>query len=1166
MERLVLVGCRSSFLTKVFTIIAVVVFLAAAGYNGEPMLLSQPDGSEVTVHLFGTPFFSTAESPDGFTLIRDEDGWICYAELSADGSELVSTGVRYTATSRSPIPAARRGLRINDRSVMEQRNRNVRALGDGEEESNRRFWDKAERHERRRAARGGDNPSASEEDDFQHAPREVVGLALFISFPDFPGPTGEVNARWLRHADSVYNSPEYTRGSGAGYGSVYSYFQDISSGLMSVKNYVSVFVQAPQPFTYYDGVDNYGRVSELITEALRILNQNTAVANEIASRVSRHPGTHGQKSRPAYALNIHPIRSGQRWSHGIWSHRGWYRGSQTVGGVPFYDYQFSGLGNAGNITATSTLSTGVIIHENGHMLFDWPDLYSYVSGRNFVVQYCTMSSGTVMPNPFFRDLEGWLTVTDVTAAPGLYTHQANSNTAFVFRRTDVTGTNANRERYYIESRFANGRSTGIPGSGLIVWHIHNQGNNANYDPNDASANRRTPRVAIVQANNGTGNPNAQSTFTNASGRNLFNRLPGDNSTPQRRWHTQNGATGGLWGGTSGTGGTNAPVSGLVISEISAAPTTSNPRMTFRIGSGDPVPPPTFQLTVVNGTGGGNYRADTTITITASTTTSNPRFMRWTSSRLTPENVYFTTTTVRTADPGRADTVTAVRMNRIDLPGTVQADSFGFATSITAAAVTGATGGRAARVTAGTGRAAEYLVRNTSPAGTYRITYRVSSQRGGRFFVRDMTNGTRIDTVIVPATGATGNGASAAVWQEVGPRVRNIANGQMVWRIESDTGTYDIDRIVVSTVPATFALTVINGTGSGSYEAGTSVDITAPNQNADAGGRFMRWASSRLTPASVYSNNTTVTTAARADTVRAVYAGVFAIPGSIEADTFGYAESVSGVSSTNATGGRAANFNTADGFAEYFVNPAAAGLYTLSYRYASSGGGRLILRDVTNDVILDTIAASATGGNNTYRTIIGRNVQLTSGRAIWRVEYIDGACRFDWFAVNETVTALTVDGGSGSGDYSPGTVVDIEADMPDNSVFVRWDGDSTSLAAVEDVEAVSTKVTVGLNPITLTAVFEEISSVKYMARVPLTFDLRAASNGNVRFQVPQSEYVSIKVYDVRGRVVAVLSNGVKNPGFYSMNIAGARGGLGNGLYIVRMQSPSFSKNVRVNFSK
>jgi M6 family metalloprotease-like protein len=1016
---------------RILTIIAITVFVAAAAYHGEPMQLSQPDGSEVTVHLFGTPFFATAESPDGFTLIRDEDGWICYAELSADGSELVSTGVRYTATSRSPLPAARRGLRINERATMEERSRNVKALGDGEEESDRRFWDRVERHERRRAARESGNLPAPEEDEPQHAPgefREVVGLALFISFPDFPGPTGDVNARWLRHADSVYNSPEYTRGTGAGYGSVYSYFMDISGGLMSVKNYVSVFVQAPNTFAYYDGADNYGRVGELITDALRILNQNTAVANEIASRVTRHSGRLGQKDRPAFALNIHPIRSGQRWAHGIWSHRGWYRGNQTVGGVEFYDYQFSGLGSAGTITNSSTLSTNVIIHENGHMLFDWPDLYSYVSGRNFVVGYCTMSSGTVMPNPFFRDLEGWVTVTDVTNAPGFYTHQANSNTAFVFRRTDVTGTNAGRERYYIESRFANGRSTGIPGSGLIVWHIHTSGDNANYDSSHTTANRRTPRVAIVQANNGTGNPNAQSTFTSASGRNLFNRLPGDNTTPQRRWHTQNGATGGLWGGTSGTGGTNAPVSGLIISEISAAPTASNPRMTFRIGN----QPTTFTLTVANGgTGGGDYEPGTSVNVSASNTRNGERFVRWSSSNtaVIPANIYNRQGTVTTTDANVTLTPNYGRVHPIPATAAIpriEVDTSGFAIGVASRAVTGATGGHLGRFAA-VGNLAEYAV-NVTTAGTYRFTYRlmtVTGQTARRFYLRDMTNDVILDSVQIPRT------STAEITTISGTRVANLPAGNAIWQLQSSNGTnIDIDWFTAE--PAMTVLEVVNGTGSGMYEYGEVVPVVA--QGPD-GFQFVRW----------------------------------------------------------------------EGHA----------------------------------------VADSTSPSTTVTIGMNTNIVLT--------------------AVIIAPSALTVENGTGSGVYMPGAVVTITAADSTGYEFEHWDGDSLSLAAVADVNSMETEVTMGTEPITLTAVFKQTTSIRHITGIPPAFGLRAASNGRVSFQVAKTEHVSIRVYDIRGRMVAVLSDGVRTPGYYSMNIVSNRA-LGSGFYIVRMQSETFTKSVRVNYRR
>jgi hypothetical protein len=102
----------------------------AAPHNGEEFLLSQPDGSLVRTLIWGDEFYQDVESPDGYTLVRDKDGWICYAELSADGSEYVSTGVRYTGGSRASATATtRKGLRISKKSIGEKHRRNRQILG-----------------------------------------------------------------------------------------------------------------------------------------------------------------------------------------------------------------------------------------------------------------------------------------------------------------------------------------------------------------------------------------------------------------------------------------------------------------------------------------------------------------------------------------------------------------------------------------------------------------------------------------------------------------------------------------------------------------------------------------------------------------------------------------------------------------------------------------------------------------------------------------------------------------------------------------------------------------------------------------------------------------------------------------------------------------------------
>jgi len=57
-----------------------------------------------------------------------------------------------------------------------------------------------------------------------------------------------------------------------------------------------------------------------------------------------------------------------------------------------------------------------------------------------------------------------------------------------------------------------------------------------------------------------------------------------------------------------------------------------------------------------------------------------------------------------------------------------------------------------------------------------------------------------------------------------------------------------------------------------------------------------------------------------------------------------------------------------------------------------------------------------------------------------------------------------------------------------------------------------------------------------------------------------------MYDVKGRMVAVLHDGAKNPGVYSVNLATRAGGVNQGLYIIRMKSGGYSKDVRVNYRR
>ncbi|MDR0517151.1 MAG: M6 family metalloprotease domain-containing protein [Fibromonadaceae bacterium] len=525
----------------VFAILLVSPKTLAAPYNGEEFEFTQPDGSTIVVHLFGDELHIEAESPDGYTLIKDEDGWICYAKLSDDGNEYVSTGVRYSGKNTKP-PSVKKKLRINDNSIREKQRKKKEALGNGENMP-------------RVKIKGSKEKSAAQpapaEDDFQQAPQAApvandttYGLVLIIQYPDNNKKTSLTKTQ----VDQSFNDPNTSS-------SMFSWYKDVSNGKVLYKNIFSAVVTVDKSFDYYDDDSDYKRVPELITSALNKLREELGKNPSLSAEFDKITTYTRNSRKTALALNIAHAHSPKTWAKGTWSHRGWYSGGQAVNGVYFYDYQLSNLsGNNYN-----TIPVGTMLHENGHMLMGWSDLYNYdATIKNFVGSYDIMSSGQAMPNPYFRNQAGWIDTIVITDMNATLSHTANSHKAYVYRRSAT-------ELYYIEARRKEGRSSGIPGDGLLIWHVNTQGDNTTL-----KSNRPYPQVALVQANNASwqqitagGGTTANTPFVAA--RPNFSK----NTSPAAKY----------WDNT---------MSDIIISEVSAAPTASNPTMTFKIGTGGTV--------------------------------------------------------------------------------------------------------------------------------------------------------------------------------------------------------------------------------------------------------------------------------------------------------------------------------------------------------------------------------------------------------------------------------------------------------------------------------------------------------------------------------------------------------------------------------------------------
>ncbi len=403
--------------------------LLAYPFDGEEQMLRQPDKSRVKVIVWGDEFYQRIESIDGYTLMRESTTqWICYAYLSADKSTLVTTGVHYMGIV---LPAVLSHLQKGIDISAESRNaiiqkRQLDLEGDAES---------YHPHGMFKAVAAAEPISG-----------DVMGLTMLIDFPDDPATMAKTEI------ENLLNQKGYTGYGNAG--SVNDYYRDVSNGKLNYTNTVVGYYRAKQPKTYYNDASATGRAKELVKDALMhfdLAGFNFATLSQTSTKRVR-------------AVNImYAGAPDVGWSVGLWPHSGSIT-TYSTDGVTVSRYQMSSIG--------TSLRIGTFCHENGHMVCGWKDLYDYGSDSKGVGKYCIMASSSstapVPPNAYYRNLMGWETLTDITAALDntTFTHIANTNTSFVYNNPARP-----QEHFYIESRAKKSRSINYPDAGLVIWHV-----------------------------------------------------------------------------------------------------------------------------------------------------------------------------------------------------------------------------------------------------------------------------------------------------------------------------------------------------------------------------------------------------------------------------------------------------------------------------------------------------------------------------------------------------------------------------------------------------------------------------------------------------------------------------------------------------------------------
>jgi len=544
-----------------FAVVVLVTASVLAAPFAKKIPFTQPDGTEIELWGEGDEFYAVSETLDGYTVVFDtQTKAYYYAQLSADGNNLISAGVEVGKRDTAALGLAKH-VRIKPEAVKKQAFERFQRWDRAMQVSTR--W-KAMKGKRRQAELAAEEQGGSSGLQLQPSPPSStttgtkVGLCLLIDFSDDPATIPEAEIV------SFCNDDSYT-----GYGnngSVKKYYLDNSNNLLTYTNVVTIYIRALQPKTYYNNTskDCGQQARLLIADAIAVMKALPNYSTEILPTFS---ALTVDGSNRVVAFNVfYAGGNGGVWTKGLWPHSSSLASpiALSTSGKKVYRYQISNIGSA--------LEIGTFCHENGHMLCGFPDIYDYDydswGGAGF---FCLMDygcwGGTDGSNPvqicaYLKRAAGWANVTDlastsnvtatVTAAP-----TAGYNDYYRYRKPGVS-----TEYFLVENRQQTGHDASIPAAGVAVWHIDElgNGNNQSLVPNTIHANYE---VTLVQADNrwdfeyNWNWGDAEDLYYAGNSASAYSNRLDDNSSPNAHW----------WDGTS---------SGINFSDFSVSGTS----MTF----------------------------------------------------------------------------------------------------------------------------------------------------------------------------------------------------------------------------------------------------------------------------------------------------------------------------------------------------------------------------------------------------------------------------------------------------------------------------------------------------------------------------------------------------------------------------------------------------------
>lgn len=483
-------------------LLAFALFLAAlpasagAAQFAERIQFTQPDGTVLFLNGEGNEYRAVYENSDGYTVVFVPEALAYhYATLSADGNELVSSGLQVGRGDPGAM-GLQKHLRIRPAAAREEARLNRVDFENRLSISKRWTELKASRS----------SPHSPQLAMLRYGPTlgTKCGVTFLIDFDDTPGTVAPAEIGKFLNGDNY-------RGNG-NKGSVKEYFTDVSNGKLLYTNLVIGYIRIPRslhPRSYYNDLNRYPSlsVSYLIRDAIDVLTHQPNFQAEILPRLEAVSVDEAGEILASNFL-VAGADSGV-WAKGLWPAMDLLLttiGPQELwpGGKRVNMYQMTTMTFLG-----APLQIGAFCHETGHLLCGFPDLYDYdAQSAGGSGNFCLMGYLGDRSNPphvcaYLKYMAGWATVTELLpGAPRTFTLSASALDPAHFLRYRPAGFNRlpGHEYYLVENRQRTGRDAQIPGSGILVWHIDELGNSndENLLPNGTHANYE---VTLVQADN-----------------------------------------------------------------------------------------------------------------------------------------------------------------------------------------------------------------------------------------------------------------------------------------------------------------------------------------------------------------------------------------------------------------------------------------------------------------------------------------------------------------------------------------------------------------------------------------------------------------------------------------------------------------------------------------